>query len=377
MSMVDEKQGVSGSMSGIDITAVENTVGDTQRRPVFRRKRGGVELTRQQVKAIKRGRKLLRRDMKKRGLKRKEDFELMASGMGLYFDKGRGLLLLWWLFHGRGLWALAGAAAALMSLLFLYSTITQLKGHFTINMSDGLFREGFVLSETADFKNPTTHLFCEPAEDIPCISIRHLPKDLDDHEGQHNENYFAYTFFLRNEGASTVDYIWSLDLNSESKNLSSAAWVMVFEDGEMLFYAAPDANGGAEALPAYGDNTRGYIDLPLMDQCREPERQYQVVAQRGGRSYYRAIPILFEDEDTVVQGTRHGVAPTDVHKYTVVIWLEGDDPDCTDELIGGHVGMEISMRLASEPETSEGFNAWEGHWDAFWDNLKFWNAEKV
>lgn len=372
MSGNDKKKSVGDGIGNIDLSMVENTVGDAQRRPLFRCKRGGVELTRQQVKAIKRGRKLLRKDMKRRGLKRKEDFDLVASGMGLYFDKSRGLLFLWWMLHGRGLWALAGAAAALMGVLFLYSTMTQLKGHFTINMSDGLFREGFVLSETADFKNATTHLFCEPAEDIPCISIRHLPEDLDDHEGQHNENYFAYTFFLRNEGASTVDYIWSIDLNSESKNLSSATWVMVFEDGEMLFYAAPGADDRAEALPAYGDNTRGYIKLPLMDRCKEPELQYQVVARRGGIPYYRAIPIRFEDEDTVAQGTKYDVAPTDVHKYTVVIWLEGDDPECTDELIGGHVGMEVSMRLASEPETSEGFNAWEGHWDAFWDNLKFW-----
>ena len=368
-----EKNAVDG-IGSIDLAAVENTVGDAQRRPFFRRKRGGVVLTRQQVKAIKRGRKILRKDMKKRGLKRKEDFNLMASSMGLYFDKSKGLLFLRWLFHGRGLWALAGAAAALIGLLFLYSTVTQLKGHFTINMSDGLFREGFVLSETSDFKNATTHLFCEPAVDIPCISIRYLPEDLDDHEGQHNENYFAYTFFLRNEGASTVDYVWSVDLNSESKDLADATWVMVFEDGEMLFYAAPSAVGGTEALPSYSDNTRGYINLPLMDQCKNPERQYQVVAEKGSISYYRAIPISFVDNDTVVQGVQYGVAPTDVHKYTVVIWLEGDDPDCTDELIGGHVGMEVSMRLASEPETSEGISAWEGRWDAFWDNLKFWKG---
>ena len=79
MSGTGVKEAVSGGIGSINLTAVENTVGDAQRRPFFRRKRGGVVLTRQQVKAIKRGRKLLRRDMKKRGLKRKEDFELMAS----------------------------------------------------------------------------------------------------------------------------------------------------------------------------------------------------------------------------------------------------------------------------------------------------------
>lgn len=33
-------------------------------------------------------------------------------------------------------------------------------------------------------------------------------------------------------------------------------------------------------------------------------------------------------------------------KYTIVIWVEGDDPDCIDELIGGEIKM--NMRLTEE-----------------------------
>ena len=43
-----------------------------------------------------------------------------------------------------------------------------------------------------------------------------------------------------------------------------------------------------------------------------------------------------------------GVAPGDVHKYTIVIWLEGYDPDCTNELIGGHLGFEMNMSLIDD-----------------------------
>ena len=353
----------------------DNPVGTPQRRPFFRRKRAGVELTREQVAAIKLGRRQLRRELKERGIKGREEFNLMASGLGFYFDKSRLLLFLSWLLHGRGLWALAGAAAALVGVLFLYSTVTQLRGHFTINMSDGMFREGFVLSETEDFKNPTTHLFCEPAIDVPCISISHIPWNIDNYEGAHNENYFAYTFFLRNEGESTVDYLWSVDLNSESGNLSEACWVMVFEDGEMLFYAAPGENGKAEALPAYGDNSRGYLHPSLMEFCRDPEQQYPVITQKGNLTYYRVVPIPFVSDITVAAGERSGVVPTEVHKYTVVIWLEGDDPDCTDELVGSHVGMEVNLQLVTEQgETAAGTGAAEGHWNDLWESLKFWKG---
>ena len=73
------------------LIAADNPVGKKQRRPVFRRKRAGEELTREQVAAIKRGRKLLRKELKAKGLKEKSDFELTATNMGLYFDKHHSL----------------------------------------------------------------------------------------------------------------------------------------------------------------------------------------------------------------------------------------------------------------------------------------------
>lgn len=327
------------------ILAADNPEGKRQRRPIFRRKRSNVLLTREQVKAIKKGRKLLRKDLKKQGLKSKEDFEVIAASQGLYFDKSR-FLVFWWM-KGCGLWALLGAVLALLGVLLLMSWVTELRGHFTINMSEDLFREGFVLSDTADFQNPTTYLFATPAEDVPCISINDIPLDVDEYEGEHNDQYFAYTFFLRNEGESTVDYSWALELNSESKSLSDAVWVMVFEDGKMLFYAEPSAEGGIEALPAFDDNTRGYVNPKMIGLCEKPEEQYELIRQRGELSYYRLVPREFLTDSLVATGAVEGVAPMEVHKYTIVIWLEGDDPDCTNEMIGGHVGMEFNIELTN------------------------------
>lgn len=350
--------------------AADNPIGKKQRR-IFKRKRAGEVLTREQVAAIKKGRKILRRDMKSQGIKEKSDFELTASSMGLYFDKRRWWLLLLWFFHGRGLWALFGGLALLMLTLFLYSTVTQLRGHFTVNMSDDLFREGFTLSDTVWFDMPTTNLFCTPAENVPCVSFSNLPEDLDETDGDHHADYFAYTFYCRNEGQSTVGYDWQMKLNSESRNLSSACWVMIFEDGEMTFYAAPNGETGkAEALPAFDDNTRGYIDFPLRQFAKNPETQYETVAVRDAFTYSRVIPEMFVSDTVVAEGCQLEVAPGDVHKYTVVIWLEGDDPDCTNDLIGGHVGMEFGFELIQEEKPEEK----PSRWDKFWQNLRFWEG---
>ena len=79
------------------------------------KKRGGVRLTKAQVKEIKAGRKKLRKEMRAKGLKKKSDFESTAASMGLYFDKSRLALFLWWLFGGKGRWWLLGAAALLLA----------------------------------------------------------------------------------------------------------------------------------------------------------------------------------------------------------------------------------------------------------------------
>lgn len=55
----------------------------------FKKRRGGVVLTKEEVKEIKAGRKKLRREMKAAGIRSRKEFELTASGVGLYFDKNR------------------------------------------------------------------------------------------------------------------------------------------------------------------------------------------------------------------------------------------------------------------------------------------------
>lgn len=344
--------------------------GHKQRR-LFKKKRAGVVLTREEVKAIKIGRKKLRKEMKARGIKGKQDFELTASSMGLYFDKRRGLLG-WLLLHWLGI--LIGLMLALLLLLFIFSLIQQMRGHYTVNLSDGMFREGFVMSETEDFAMPTVHLFAEPAEQLPCISISQIPEDIDEYDGQHNDGYFAYTYYIRNEGESTVGYTWKLRMNMETQELSDAAWAIVIEDGEMRFYAKESyETGREEALPAFNDDSRGYLAMPLMEIAPGSD-QFEIVRQAGQRVYYRAIPDTFITDKIIAEGEQTDVDPGEIHKYTVVLYLEGDDPDCTDDLIGGSMGVEMNFLLNTEQdeEEEEQTGLFGIRWKELWDNMTFW-----
>ena len=41
-----------------------------------------------------------------------------------------------------------------------------------------------------------------------------------------------------------------------------------------------------------------------------------------------------------------------VDKYTVVIWMEGDDPECVDKIIGGSVQFSMTIDADYEDETN-------------------------
>jgi len=326
---------------------------------LFRKTRGGVALTREEVRYIKAERKKLKKEMKAAGVYTKYEFETTASSLGLYFDKRKGLLLFWLFGGGRWLWTLLGAAALLLLSLFAMTWVSQMRGYFTINLSDRLLKEGFVLSETADFAQPSANLFAQPAVDVPCISVTSLQQDIDSYEGQHNGfGYFAYTCFVRNEGESTVDYQWQLQITGESLECSTAAWVMVIEDGAAELYAEPGQDGQPQAVPARDDDTKGYLQVPVMDLAADPGKYLKPIKTVGAATYYRIETTPFADQYTVAAGKQTGVAPMEVHKYTVVVWLEGDDPDCTDDRIGGHLGLGMQYALVDESVEKRSF--WSG-----------------
>lgn len=343
--------------------------GKPQRR-IFKKKRAGVVLTRDEVREIKAGRKKLRRDMRKHGIKSRREFELTAATLGLYFDKNRAFLL-WLLSHWPA--ALLGALAILLAVLFQFSAITRARGLFTVNLSDGMFREGFTLSETSGFEYPSVQLYAKPAADVPCISINQIPLGVDTVDGEHNAAYFAYSFYIRNEGENTVSYDWSLEIASESKSVGDAMWAMVFENGEMRFYARPNTeNGHEEALPAFDDDSRGYLILPVRELAPDSD-QFEVVRTVGEMSFYRVVPDRYLSDNVIAVGRQDDVGEKEINKYTVVLWLEGDDPDATDELIGGHCGVEMKFRLLSEQDgDTSGFRGFSNYWENWWDDLQFW-----
>ena len=182
-------------------------------------------------------------------------------------------------------------------------------GAFTVALDDELARKsGLVMYERLSEKDEKKILKVEQLEFVDNISINWLPTDIDTQgEGTHNgDNYIAYTFYIENKGADTINYWYTILVDDVVKNVDRAIRVMVFRNGEKEVYAKANERTGQ--------------------------------AETG--------TIAFKNDLTVLEKQRKDFKSGDIDRFTIVIWIEGDDPDCVDALIGGM--MKIHMDITEE-----------------------------
>ena len=201
----------------------------------------------------------------------------------------------------------------LIAILFITAFMQEKMGNFTINLNRlELYRKGISISETGDFKDATARLTASTVQDATNISIDDLPDNLDEAEGDHNgKNYMAYTYYVRNAGKEDLGYIARITLDSCAKGAENAVRVAVWRNGKRVVYAEPAADGGEE---------------------------------KGCTS--------FESDKTVCTYEEKDFLVGNVDRYTIVIWMEGDDPECVDSIIGGSVQFSMHIDADYDDDTS-------------------------
>lgn len=299
-------------------------------------------LTRQEKKIIRQKRRALRKDLKKRGIRSRKEFEIMAQQMGLVYGSDKWLVGPFWRFlellGEHWLAILLGLLAAILALIYGYSALNHRKEDFTIAVSGDLQRIGFDLSETEDFKDPKVRLTSDMLKKANAISASSLPDNLDKKEGSHNgENYMAYTFWIRNRGEETVGYDWHLVLNEVTKNVDDALWIMIYDEGKQTIYAKAPKGAKAEKLS-------GYAEYPLYKQAAHPKKQYYT--NEKGEKGIATTPYVADRE--AAAGTVTTFKPGEKHKYTVVMWMEGDDPDCINKTMGGKAVFAFKFAVTGD-----------------------------
>lgn len=205
------------------------------------------------------------------------------------------------------------AMMMLVAGLFIVAFMQEKMGNFTINLNRlELYRKGISIDESGNFENATAKLVADTVQDATNISIADLPEDIDSIEGSHNgKNYMAYTYYIRNAGKEDLGYIARVTLDSCAKGAENAVRVAVWKNGERVVYAEPASDGNPE------------------EGCTN-----------------------FKTDKVVCSYEENNFLVGNVDKYTIVIWMEGDDPDCVDSIIGGSVQFSMHIDADYDDETS-------------------------
>ena len=193
----------------------------------------------------------------------------------------------------------------LIIMYFLLEIVFE-AGYFTVTLAPEFAQEsGLIMYEKIEEKYARKILKATKVDFMDNISVKWLPDNL--HElggGSHNgDDYLVYTFYLENQGSDPINYWYQILVDDVIKNVDKAIRIMIYRNGERTIYAKPNERTGEAEF----DTEKFYSDVE---------------------------PVL---------ESRENFQPGEIDKFTIVIYLEGDDPDCVDALIGGEMKMHMDI----------------------------------
>ena len=203
--------------------------------------------------------------------------------------------------------ALLGMLTVVTSLLFVVAALYTESGSFTVTIDKvEMTKYALTLSESPDMSKMTSNLNAEIHESITNIAEESIPANVDMVDGVHNgQNYIAYTFYLQNRGEYEFPVEYSVNMTNITSGLDEAIRLKLYVNGEPTVYAKTRSDGTG---PEEGTTE-------------------------------------FLSESVIARDQQMNFAPGDVTKYTVVIWLEGNDPECLDNILGGEFKIDMSMSI--------------------------------
>lgn len=191
-------------------------------------------------------------------------------------------------------------------IAYVASVLYEKSGSFTVSVNKfEMTKYGLTLSENREMTHKASHLNAKIAQKMTNIAGETISSNVDMIDGEHNgRDYIAYTFYVQNAGEVEVSYDYTIKMSGVTNGLDEAIRVRLYvNSGEPVTYAKTKSDGTG--------------------------------AEPGTTEFHSA---------TVVTRERiEAFKPEDKTKFTVVIWIEGNDPDCIDWLIGGKMKLEMDI----------------------------------
>ncbi len=204
--------------------------------------------------------------------------------------------------------------SGMLSLAFGVITFYgQNAGNFVMSVDPEARVRGISLSTDPDFEYSSTRLMSDPIQDARDITYAWVKIDevvaTNGNYLDEDHDYVAYTFYVKNDGAETVDLRYYIRITDIYKNLDSGIRIIVIDEGEETLYMKPD--------------------------------------QTNNTYYPEIMPVAehFLSQNTVMRKIIPNFKPGQVRKISVIVYLEGYDPDTSDELLGGMIKMQMNFSI--------------------------------
>lgn len=220
----------------------------------------------------------------------------------------------------RRLTTLLFSVSGVLSILFVLITFYgQQAGNFVMSVDYDSYKKGIVLSNTETLADPQPRLMTQPVYGARDMTYAWLKlEEVSETEGNYTDpdyDYVAYTFYITNNGLETVDIIYHIRITETYKSMDKAIRVLVIEDGEETIYQKPDTPQGS---------------VPV---------SYSIPLQQTEKFL----------SDTIVARKRfENFEPGMIKKFSVVVWIEGMDPDTTDDILGGMIKLQMNFSIEGD-----------------------------
>lgn len=209
----------------------------------------------------------------------------------------------------------SGIFSVILALLTYYGSYS---GNFIVVLDKDVIIHSIVLSEDSDFNDPTPRLFADSVKDSdPIIFFDIKMQEALEVDGNYYDpdfKYLAYSFYLKNNGNQSVDIRAEFLITDIYRGADEAIRVILIENSQIddfKMYQKPDKSEGKY--------------LPEM-----PE----------------AIP--FVNDKTIFEHDILEFQPDEIKRYTIIVYVEGQDPECVNEISSGMIKMTMRFRIIEE-----------------------------
>ena len=240
-----------------------------------------------------------------------------------------------------------------ISSLVIVSFLGRFTGTFTVSLANSSVR--LSLSDKLSFENPTSYLRIEKLDLFEENTYSNLPKDeeLDTEETPYNYGaytndkdetvlqFMKYTFYLKNMGGKTAQY--NLKINLLDRNKVSDGTERMLDDTLRVMVYENDYEEGQETQHNKTIYAKEAAEYNIDKEGNRTMREFVSTSPYGNQEDDNyPLATSFESSRVVHTYERGGFLQGQTRRYTIVVWLEGEDPQSA-FLDNAPVGASIKL----------------------------------